>query len=513
VHTLAEYVSINIVEEQVLSSTARPIVLLEKKKALAPEVCGELNTIGALLPYMPIHNLLFGMNGDSWKIPLIFTSANITSEPIVIENEKALAWLGKGCVAVLTNNRDIHNRLDDSVVMVVNGEPRMIRRARGYTPQPVELSFSVEGIVAVGAELKQTFALGKGNQAIMSQYMGDIKNLGTYNFFEETLGLFYRLFRANPKTMVHDKHPDYLTTKYAQSKGKSLSLVAVQHHVAHIASCMAEHNLAEQVIGVAFDGAGYGDDGNIWGGEFFLMSRENYQRVAHFEYLPMPGGDRVTAEPWRMGVSYLYKYYKDDLIALNLPFIKNLQKDKLAIILKLVDKQVNTPLTSSVGRLLDALAAIMELCSNASYEAQGPMLLESLCITDYTKAYATITSKEEINVEVLVRGVVRDLQSGVDKGIIATKIHNTLTNIVVKKVGDIKKEYKVEKVVLSGGVFQNKYLLAALENALLAKGFSVYSNKQIPSNDSGISLGQIYMCSAEAKLGKINKEKYPLTIL
>ncbi len=321
VETLQEYVYLFPEEKRSVQRWRRPIVIAQEKKKLASGVSVGFKTIGAMLPYMPFHYLLF----EKLKIPaIVLTSGNLSDEPIVIDNREAVEKLTRIADAVLVYNREIYNRTDDSVVFAVNEKERIIRRSRGYAPEPVNLDLNVDGIFAAGAELVNCFCIGKGNQAILSQHIGDLKNLETLEFYTESFERYKKLFRANPTLVVHDMHPDYLSTRFA--KELKIQSIEVQHHHAHIASCMAEHNLDEKVIGVSMDGTGYGDDGHIWGGEFFVCDLAGYERKNHFDYVPLPGGDSVTKEPWRTAVSYLYKTYGKDFLRLDIPFIHNLDK-------------------------------------------------------------------------------------------------------------------------------------------------------------------------------------------
>ncbi|MCK5267863.1 MAG: carbamoyltransferase HypF, partial [Spirochaetes bacterium] len=322
IETLEKEALVNETEEALLTSPQRPIVLLKKinHDSLLPNLLSEgINTIGAMLPYTPIHYLIF----EKTKIDaMVYTSGNLSDEPIIIDNDKALEVFTPLCSAVLTYNRTIVNRNDDSVAAVYSNQKRILRRSRGYAPSPIPASINVDNIMAAGAELKNTFCIGKGNHAILSQHIGDLKNIETLEFYNESIGRSKKLFKADPEIVTHDLHPDYLSTKFAEESG--LSLTAVQHHHAHIASCMAEHNLDQKVIGISFDGTGYGDDGKIWGGEIFLNDLCDYKRIFHLDYVSMPGGEKAIKETWRMGISYLYKVFGENLIDLDIPFVKNL---------------------------------------------------------------------------------------------------------------------------------------------------------------------------------------------
>jgi len=313
-----DFCEISPKEEETLNSWRRPIVVARNKPVtehqLAASVSNGFPTTGLILPYMPFHHLLF----ERMKTPaIVMTSGNLSEEPILIDNKTAEAVLGPVSDAVLHYNREIHNRCDDSVGIVMNEQPRLLRRSRGYVPNPISLNLDTEGIFAAGAELVNCFAMGKGKMAFMSQHIGDLKNFETYEFYQETYDRFKRLFRLEPELLAHDLHPDYLSTRFGQELG--LKSLPVQHHHAHIASVLAEHKLDEKVIGVSFDGTGLGDDGNIWGSEFLVCDLESYKRISHLEYMPMPGGDKAAKEPWRMAVSYLYSVYGNKISELNLP--------------------------------------------------------------------------------------------------------------------------------------------------------------------------------------------------
>ena len=356
IDVMKEYAFIDNVEEISLMSWKRPIVILSQKKGLAPSVSNGLNTVGAMLPYMPIHYLFFEKSEIQ---AIVLTSGNISDEPIITDNKIASEKLSTIADAVLMYNREIYNRTDDSVAIVVNKQERILRRSRGYVPAAVNLNMNAEGILATGAELVNCFCIGKDYQAIISQHIGDLKNFETYEFYCQTIEHFKKLFNFNPSLLVSDLHPEYLSTKYAAETG--LKHIKIQHHHAHIASCMAEHNLDEKVIGVSFDGTGYGDDNLIWGSEFFVCDLKEYTRISHFDYIPMPGGDKVTNEPWRMALSYLYKIYGYRLMALDLPFLAKISPSSIEMVFQAIDKKINSPLTCGSGRLFDAVAAMINL--------------------------------------------------------------------------------------------------------------------------------------------------------
>ncbi len=485
IDNLKKYIIVNKKEEEILLSAKRPIVLLKSKNKLSRNTSGVLDTVGVMLPYMPFHYLLF----DKLKTKvLIYTSGNISDEPIIIDNDNAVKIFKNLTHGILEYNREIYNRLDDSVAVVVNDKKRLIRRSRGYVPESINVKIDVNGIIASGGELKNTFCVGKDNFAYLSQHIGDLKNLETYQFYTESINKFKNLLKVKPSLFVCDMHPEYLSTKYA--KGSNNKIIQIQHHHAHIASCMAENNIDEDVIGVALDGNGYGADGKIWGGEFFVCNLIDYQRINYFDYVPMPGGDRAIDEPWRMAVSYLYKIYNKDFIHLNIPFLKKIDKNKVKLIIHAIDNNINCPLTSSTGRLFDSISAILNLCLYSSYEAEAPMKLESI-IKDNVNDYYNCEIKDTILTDDIIKGVILDVHKKTSKEIISAKFHNSIINIIIETALKIKKQFNLNKVVLSGGIFQNKYILSGSEKGLIKNNFNVYSQMMIPSNDGGISLGQL----------------------
>jgi hydrogenase maturation protein HypF len=371
---------------------------------------------------------------------------------------------------------------------VVNGRGRFIRRSRGYVPVPINLPYNADGVLAVGAELVNSFCVGKYSQAIMSQHVGDLKNLETYEFFTESIERYKELFRVEPKLIVTDLHPEYLSTTFALSTG--LPIMQVQHHHAHIASCMAEHGLVEKVIGIAFDGVGLGDDGNIWGGEFMICDLSAYERITYFDYQAMPGGDQATLNPWRMAVSYLHSIYGKDFTRLKLPFLNEIDPKTVEIVIEMIEKNVNSPLTSSVGRIFDAVSALTGLCIKSTFHAEAPMRLESVIEKDSLEYY-TYQINKTISVRPVIQEIVNDLLNSVSVSRISTRFHNTIVRIVVEISEKLRKTYSINKVVLSGGTFQNKYILRRLEENLKTRDFEVYINEKVPSNDGGISLGQL----------------------
>ncbi len=485
ISTLKDYVFISEEEEKVITSPRRPVVLVKQNKPLAPNVNVGFETLGVMLPYMPFHHLLFEYTD---KHAVVLTSGNISDEPIVIDNKVAGDTLFPVADALLTYNRDIHNRVDDSVTMVVNQKERIIRRSRGYAPIPVRLNYSTEGIIATGAELVNCFCVGKGQQAILSQHIGDLKNPETYDFFTESIDKYKKLFRVAPVSIVADLHPDYFSTQYAVESG--ISLIQVQHHHAHIASCMAEHGLDEKVIGVSLDGTGLGDDGNIWGGEFFVCSLSDYERVTHFDYVPIPGGDKAVEEPWRTALAYLYQAFGEDIHKLKLPMLRRIKKNTMNLLIEAMDKKINAPLSSSAGRLFDAVSALLGLCIESSFHAEAPMRLEAI-LDENTKAEYTVDAGDIISFRPMFKEMVQDIAKKRPKPVISAKFHNSVISVIFAGVNSIKAKYGLDKVVLSGGVFQNKYVSEKIEKKLTKAGFDVFTQNMIPCNDGGIALGQM----------------------
>jgi hydrogenase maturation protein HypF len=494
---IKEFAFVGEVEEKQLLSWQRPIVLLKLKNELASGVCNGLDKVGVMLPYMPFHHLLF----EKTKLDvLVLTSGNLSDEPIVIDNQKAESDLLPICDVLVTYNRDIYNRTDDSVCFVANNKNRILRRSRGFVPSPIRTNLNTEGIFAAGAELVNCFCFGKDNQAILSQHIGDLKNPETLEFYSESFERFKKLFRVSPELIVHDMHPDYLSTKFAKELG--IKTIEVQHHHAHIASCMAEHGLDEKVIGVSFDGTGLGDDGNIWGGEFLIADLAEYERINHFEYTPMPGGDKVTKQPWRMALSYLYHYFGKVENWIGLPFLSNIKQEEINIIIQAIDLKINAPLTSSSGRLFDAVSALLNICPVSLFHAEAPMRLEASMQNEFEDFYPFEISKS-ISFKTMFEEILQDLQNKIPVGEISTKFHNTLVEIIAAVAIVARHQTKINKIVLSGGTFQNQYLLEKVENKLENYKFEVFSQQQIPSNDGGIALGQLAIAAKRRALGVV----------
>lgn len=492
VAAIKEYCHLDADEEKEIVSWRRPILILRQKKLLSHSLSSGLRTTGAMLPYMPLHFLLF--NKIKTKA-VVLTSGNISDDPIIIDDTEAEKKLMPVAGSILSYNRAIHNRTDDSVIRIIDHKTSILRRSRGYVPRPVYLKTNAEGILALGADQKNSFCIGKGYQAIMSQYIGDMNNPAVYDFFTETIDRFSRLYRFKPEIISCDLHPDYISTHYAEILENELHipLVRVQHHHAHIASCLAENGIGNEVIGVSFDGTGFGTDGNIWGGEFLVADTEKFTRFAHFDYIPMPGGDKAVSEPWRMAFSFLFRYFGDDLDYKTIPLFRSIDDNKLSVVRAMIIKKMNSPLSSGAGRLFDAFSALLGLCPESTFDSEAPMRLES-AIDCETNDYYPFLAAETIVFSDTFKALLEDM-SHQEIPFIAAKLHNTVAQAILQTSQQIRRITSINEVVLSGGVFQNKYLLEKTSALLKKEMFKVFTNHLVPANDGGISLGQLAVTS------------------
>jgi hydrogenase maturation protein HypF len=485
-------------EAELLASIQRPIVLLTKKRPekLAFSVAPRNNYVGVMLPYTPLHHLLMQYGFAA----LVMTSGNLSEEPIAIDNEEAFERLADIADYFLIHDRAIYLRSDDSIVRRAGEETRPIRRSRGFVPIPIFLKERIPSVLACGAELKNTVCLTKGEQAFVSQHIGDLENLATENFFRLTIEHLQRILDIRPELIVCDRHPDYLSTQWAKAR-QDLPVIQVQHHFAHIAAAMAEHRLDEPVIGLAFDGTGLGDDGTIWGGEILVADLAGFRRVAHLEAVPMPGGAAAIKAPQRMALAYLNQVYGQALWQLNLPALGTLDRTEADVILQMCVRRINAPLTSSLGRLFDGVAAIIGLRQRVAFEGQAAMELEMMA-DDQTRERYDFQWREgavrKISVAPVIKAVVEDVQRGLPAFIISRKFHNTLIEGCAALCAAIGKETQLDRVVLSGGCFQNRLLLEGLTRALSRRNMEVYSHRQVPTNDGGICLGQAVIGAALA---------------
>jgi len=489
VETVKNYCYLTPEEEMALTSPQAPIVLLKIKnlKDISKEVAPNNNYLGVMLPYTPLHHLLL----SEISFPLVMTSGNLSEEPICQENEEALRRLEGIADYFLLNNRDIYSRYDDSVLFLIEDKPQITRRARGYAPSPIKLPLNTVETLSCGGELKNTFCLTKDRYAFVSQHIGDLENMETLEHFTDTLELYKRLFRIEPEVIACDVHPDYLSTRYAlQFEGK-LPVVRVQHHYAHIVSCMAENSVIDPVIGIALDGSGYGLDGAVWGGEILIADYSGFERKAHLEYLPMPGGEIAIKKPYRLAIGYLYSLFKD---IPELPFLKDISKEEIEIIKKQIDKNINTPLTSSMGRLFDTVSSMLNICKESSYEGQPAIELEMAGKDFETDEYYRweMDSKDGtfiIRVKSIFEDIIEEL-GRVPDSLISAKFHNTIAMMIMSIGVLLREETKINRIVLSGGCFQNRRLLRRTISLLREKQFQVMTHHYIPCNDGGISLGQ-----------------------
>ncbi|MBF0526275.1 MAG: carbamoyltransferase HypF, partial [Deltaproteobacteria bacterium] len=479
-----------------LTSPRRPIVLLRKKAdaPIAVEVAPGNQFFGVMLPYAPLHYRLFDAGLFT---ALVMTTGNISEEPIVIDNAEAMARLSRIADFFLVNNRDIYLRTDDSVMRWLDGRPRLIRRSRGFAPQPVFLKPHLRPILGYGAEKKNTVCLAYGENAFLSQHVGDLENLETLDYLSLTVDHLKRIMSIEPEIVAHDLHPEYLSTKYALTL-TGVTLVGVQHHHAHILSCLAEHGLEERVIGVALDGTGYGTDGRLWGAEVLVVNKGEFSRAAQFAYLPLPGGEAAIREPWRMAVSLLNHTYGPESIPVDLPVMRHVPESKIRFILQMMVRQVNSPLVSSCGRLFDGVASLIGLRHDAAYEGQAAIELEMIAAADlapldagYPMSWVRESSHRIVDLKQLTEALVADVRHGVTPDVISRRFHAGLIRLFTGLCLEVAEETGIRTVVLSGGVFMNAIILTGLTASLNQAGFTVYSNQEVPTNDGGIALGQV----------------------
>lgn len=505
-------------EAALLESRRRPIVLLAQQPAspLAPAVAPGYGTLGIMLPYTPLHHLLLNafatMSAPDRPAVLVMTSGNLSDEPIAYDDEDAWQRLKTLADGMLVHNREIHTRCDDSVLRVVAAGTQIFRRARGYAPEPIPLAFELPvPLIACGGHLKNTFCLGKGRRAFLSQHIGDLENLETLRVFERSIEHFQRLFALAPEAVVYDLHPEYLASKYAL-KLDIPRKIGVQHHHAHIASVMAEHGLEKPLIGVAADGTGYGTDGAIWGCEIMRANREDFQRLAHLAYVPLPGGEQAVRQPWRMAAVYLQRAFGADFLKLDIPFTRQLKHAKWRILEQMIARGLNCPRTSSLGRLFDAVAALLGLPSTPVSEPSGTLLYEGQAAIELEQLASTagetgasypfaIGEQEpaELDVTPLIRAIVDDLRQGVPATRIARRFHTSIVVLLARTCERARARTGLNVVALSGGVFQNHLLLEQLTAMLETMGFQVYINRRVPPNDGGLSLGQLAIAAARLR--------------
>ncbi len=462
--------------------------------AISESVAPGNQTIGVMLPYTPLHHLLFA--GSPYDV-LVMTSGNLSEEPIVTANGEALDRLRPLADWFLVHNRDIYMRADDSVVRVFEGRERVLRRSRGFVPQAIDLGMPVAEILACGGELKNTFCLGKGSYAVLSQHIGDMQNYETLRFFEETLSNLKKLFRVAPRAVAHDLHPGYLSTQFAL-RIPDLEKIGVQHHHAHIASCMAENGLRGKVIGVALDGTGYGLDGKIWGGEFMIADYAGFERRAHLRYIPLAGGDTAVRQPWRPALAYLADTFGSQAEFPELAIWREIPEAHRKVVRKMLAQNINTVETSSCGRLFDAVASLIGLRQEINFEGQAAIELEMIAAEGAEEFYPFQLEAGILDFRPAVERIVAEVRAAVPAPLIAARFHNTMAQAIAVVCRKLRLEERINRVCLSGGTFQNMRLLARTLAILRSGDFETYIHAQVPPNDGGIALGQVVIAATRA---------------
>jgi len=506
IEVASKYVSLCDEEAKLLNSVERPIVILKKKPGTLPDSIAPNNpSYGMMLPSTPLHYLLL----DNESLPvLIMTSGNISGHPIVYTNEEALNRLNSVVDYFLLNNRDIHIRVDDSIVRYTTheklGKPKIshIRRSRGFAPYPIKIHKSVKSILALGPELKATVALSKENEIFVSQHIGDVKNDYTFKSLNDCAEHMKKLLSIEPEIIACDAHPGFRTT-VAYSQQEKLQVMLIYHHHAHMASCMAENKIENKVIGVIFDGTGYGLDGTIWGGEFLVGDYSDFKRVGCIAPFFLLGGDKAVKEPFRLAIDLLYRTYGDKFQELDLEFFESVSKDNINILFKMAQKKINAFQTTSMGRLFDGVSALMNICTKIEYEGQAAIELESLLNRDFSLAesftFDIINNGDnyEIDYRPMVRQIVnciKDIEGS--KEHLSRRFHSTIVSMICKMCLIQREECQLNDVVLSGGVFMNEYIMTNAMMELKKLDFNVFNHSLVPTNDGGISLGQIMIADA-----------------
>jgi hydrogenase maturation protein HypF len=473
-------------EESLLTSPEAPIVLLSRSPdCLAPAIAPANPNLGVMLPYSPLHHLLL----RDLNFAVVATSGNLSDEPICINENEALGRLRDVADLFLVHDRSIVRHVDDSILRIIAGRGMMLRRARGYAPLPIMLRQPQGAVLAVGAHLKNTVALSVGRNVFVSQHIGDLATKSAYDAFASSVADLPRLYEAKPEVVAHDLHPEYLSTKYAlQYAGKR---VGVQHHWAHIASCMAENEIGPPLLGVAWDGTGYGTDGTVWGGEFFLVQEDSCRRAAHLRTFRLPGGDAAVQEPRRSALGLLHEILGDELWKQR-DLLTDFAEGETKVLRSMLTHRVNSPITSSAGRLFDGVAALIGLGARNTFEGQAAMALEFAATPGVTDGYAFALRETEpvvVDWEPALRALLDDRGHKVAVGVMAARFHNLLANTILA----IARRCDQPKVVLSGGCFQNRYLAERVTGQLLTAGFQPYWHQLIPPNDGGIALGQLWL--------------------
>ena len=500
--TARQLAELSAMEERLLVGPEAPIVIVRRRvgATLSPLVAPGSHWVGLLLAYTPLHQLLFA---DSGLAALVMTSANAADEPMVCTDDEAISSLSGVADAILTHNRPIQVRTDDSVLRVFQGRPLFYRRSRGYVPRPVLLPYDAGQVLAVGAELKTTVCLTRGQQAFVSQHIGDLKNEATLDTFRQTIRHLQELLEIQPAVVACDLHPDYLSTRYAE--GCNLPLIKIQHHHAHLAACMAENGLDGDLIGVIFDGTGLGDDGTVWGGEFLVGSYGSVERAGHLKQVRLLGGDAAAREPWRMVLAWLHAAYGERVW--QLPVLPPLAPAEQQLLQAMLERGLHAPLTSSVGRLFDAAALLTEAAARNSFDGQAAMLLEALA--ESARVAAELPEIQlvqqgaapfQLDAAPVLAGLLNGMKKGMASAELALGFHGAVSSAVVAGCKLIRQVRGHERVVLSGGVFQNRLLSEMVYTSLAREGFAVFSHRLVPPNDGGICLGQAAIAARQAGL-------------
>lgn len=504
VDVIKEHCFVSHMEENLLLSDRRSIVLLARKpnSEISDAVAPGVKNFGFMLPYTPLHHLLL----ENLDQPIVITSGNMSDEPICYSDEDATQRLSNIADYFLLHNRRIHMRADDSVARIFDGREMLLRRSRGYAPAPIRTIFeSAREILACGAELKNTFCLLRGGHAFVSHHIGDLENLETLRSFTTSIEHYKRLFNLAPEIVAYDLHPEYLSTKYALACDQIETKIAIQHHHAHIASCMADNMIEGEVIGIAMDGLGFGSDGRFWGGEIFVADFTDTERIAYLDYIPMPGGAKAIREPWRMAAAYLQRTMGDDFLSLDLPFVHNLDRNAWKALRSMIATRTNSPETSSMGRLFDALSALLGLRSTINYEGQAAIEMEAIaeCNIDNGYEFEIAGAGKVIRAESIIKHAVDDLLEGMQPSTVSAKFHLGVVDLIARIAYRVRDSHRLNRVVLSGGVFQNIFLLERVCRRLRLDGFEVFTHSRVPANDGGISLGQATIASALTAAGRI----------
>ncbi len=491
----AQFCIVADADRVLLEGARRPIVLLPRRDdaGIAQSVAPGNARLGVMLPYTPLHHLLFE---DSLQV-LVMTSGNMSDEPIVSRNEEARPRLQTLADHFLLHNRAIQTRVDDSVFQIFEGREYPVRRSRGYAPDPIQLAMPMKEVLACGGELKNTLCLTKDRYAILSQHIGDLENLETVEFFRETLKHLQRFFRVSPVAAAHDLHPHYLSTRFAL-KESGLRPIGVQHHHAHIASCMADNGIEGKVIGVALDGTGYGTDGKIWGGEFLVCDFLDFERCGHLRYIPLAGGDSAVRQPWRSALAYL----RD--ASLPIALLSDVPVTQVRVVDSMIARGIQTIATSSCGRLFDAVSSILGIRHETTYEGQAAIELEAAAAPGNIGAYPFAIEAGnpfQIDLRAAIESITRASAEGTPVGEISARFHSTMARVITDSCDRIRASHGLTRVCLSGGTFQNLRLLSETLAGLRERGFEVFIHHRVPVNDGGLALGQAVIASSTLQAG------------